>query len=889
MAIFDFGLSILGSVIASDLYSRATRKSLESQLNILVDELTPVASMHLMQDFRQEEDPPFRKKLLACLGEYKIPSNDLIEDTLFERWLFVRKSLPQEELDDFFRLTEAEVKNIFQITSSKIYRLLAGCKELQGSALERLEQNIIAKIESSNDSAEFQKLIDSSVRDHVHLNNVFPGSGISVDEIYVSPIAESMELSAPDFRNQLVGGLADYACELLQQQNCVVINGGYGSGKTVSLKKIRNKLVSESQTVVFYSGIYWKEYLEYKPNFDNLKQELKCSGEHIYLIIDAIEDYCDFSEKGDKKNHFESAFKELKNLCKDSNIKMLLSVRDSFENAELMSLKLSYLYSSEHMPENTKVITLKGFNAELRRTWLEKYEAILGLEKPKAKLLELRKNKKLTGITANPLGLYVVSSELVSSQKSASNINSTMYYRNFIDKTIKGKFSEESKHGAYFLRKNDLTGEYRKFVKELCFELFTHSEKRKDISNKKIDYSTEWPTDPNFVDYDNSLDKIQELATRFIDLNTKIDMATSERKRTLLTSLLSCYFFTWKETHVTLKDNNILHYFLGVQLADSLLVEWEDESLEKLGTLNISGYSINYAIDLIMENDDTKQAIASANATKYVKQFLFGEGDQFEKLILTRSGLRNLISLYVLCLKMNWLNFDSSHSKRHLQVIPNVIWIDEVFKIGYKSLIYRAPYGITIENQEIKAVNLDDFNFSNTTLNNVTFVDCSFSKTLFNLARFNGCIFKNCQFYDASFAGSAGGIIIEFCHFHDTQLLEISELEMIFKHCRLLDCHIDVSAKNSQSGSKKTIQFDTCTLRDIKFTQKRPGKKLVNLSFSNCILSGLKIRNTIADVYASWCYLPDKGVIKDVESGLFKIGERCELKFYGSNVQYEFM
>ena len=595
--------------------------------------------------------------------------------------------------------------------------------------------------------------------------------------------------------------------------------------------------------------------------------------ENLYIFIDSIEDFCDFNEADTTSTNFESNFSVFRKLTKNPKIKLILSVRNSFSDRDDMALKMSFLYSNISLPENIKIVYLKGFDSSKKKEWIKKYLNSGGVTSDEETMLKLTKNKKISGITSNPLGLYVLCNS--TKEIGEEKINATDYYRNFIAETIKGKFSGESKHGAYFLRKNNLTQEYQKFINDISVILFENSEKMKKSSNVELLYSKEWPIDPNEINYDNSINEAKKITTDFLTKNTTLNLSNERKKHSLLTSLLSCYFFTWKDKSVTLKDDNILHYFLASNLVAHLSSKKLNSSVDILENLKISGTSINYATDLILDLSHDQQAIASENTVKPVKELLFGENQNLDKIELSGKGIRNLISLYTLCLKMNWLSLSAENESLILKAIPQLIWLDEIFKVGYKSLIYRSMYGVKLENQEISNINLDNFNFSHAELNNVKFKNCNLSRVLFNSATLNDVNFSNCTFNQTEFKEANGNTIFTQCFFKKTKLNDIYQLKVKFTYTKLVSCYVDISS----TTNKKNFTFKNCDIEDVTFQQKRNKRRLITLKFENCFLKASSIKNSVAEIYSINSLNSDKGFIDHQKTFPLKSDVMAELKY----------
>lgn len=887
----DFGLGILASIIASDIYSRVTEKTVKKQLQDVIRESSLSEGLHLMETVFDIEDTPKKDLLYKKLSEKEIPTKELIAEALFERWLLVRMKFAEDSRDDFFNQPEDKSRINFDNLSIKIWRVLAGCRELKGSLIEQQQamqnshlEELLLRIESISKTREFEKLTRYSIQDLSLLNRIFPGSKTEIDEIYVSPLARSQTVDDYLVERVIHGDITEDLINLIAQQNCLVIKGGYGSGKSITLKMIRNKLAESSLNVYYFGGNEWTEYLDSNPDIDALLKEASEVTETIYIIIDSIEEFCDFGEDNGQKNHYEKVFLKFQKISKNTNIKLIVSVRDVFTSDIDMVLKICYMYATTEFPKNTQIITLRGFNNDRRKEWLERYEDTIDPDVKNYKLVQLRKNRDLRDITGNPLGLYVLSKALTNSDIKLDQLSVTTYYTSFIASTIKGKFAEESIRGAYFLKKLSLVDEYKEFVKGLCLLLFKLSEENKDQKNLDIDYSQEWPIDPNEIRYDNTQEKARELAIDFISKNTKLSLQNEKVKSSLLASLLSCYFFTWKEKDVILKDDNILHYFLAEDVIEKLSCESKPNIEKLLETLSISGKSLNYCIDFIEWLSEHQKSTIADNAVKIVVKYLFCEQLHIQRVLIRRQSVKNLISLFILCLRMNWLNWESSKSNEILQAVPIILWLDESLTLGYKSLIFRSPMSIRLDNQKVSNIDFSRFNFSYSVLNNVAFENCTFDDTLFKKATFNSVTFSNCSLGKLEFDSAMGDAEFHGCAFNNTVIDNVPKLFMKFSECRLRHVILDVSSSDSENQSKKNFSFTKTYFDDVKMKQKKPGKSLVNILFKECMLSSILVRNAIVDIYTSKSFNPHKGIVDNESIKPVKF-LNSEVRFYGSNEQ----
>ncbi|NUZ10308.1 pentapeptide repeat-containing protein [Pseudoalteromonas sp. McH1-7] len=863
MDILGFILGVGSSLIASQI-DKKFNSGLIHDLNIIATEFTNLrGSKAFGQLFISEhrcDGNSKRSELVDCINRFDIPSKDLILDSLLERWENVREEIPETERADFFNLPKVEVVKILDELSMRIDTTFHSHPEFLRSALQGLEKRMVSAIRKEfshpNQTSIINTLFENSLSDSSKINSIFPNTPISVSELFINPVCEITNIFE-ETTLPLSGQVTSFINEKLSTQNIIFVLGGYGSGKSILLRKLAMDNFQAGKNVIFCSGRNWKKFLNTSPEIESLRKELGQLHEATYLFVDSLEDCVDIKANDGERYSWASLCDIFSSLSKVKNLKIIVSMRDIFPDIEQTCNYFTELYDCEG-DYNDEYVYLNPFKSEERKEWVNNYLQAIKKSEQSYKLNLFLKNKNTRDVSSNPLSLFVLSEKLMSESQSSDVIDICEYYDFFVEKTVKGKFHKESRVGANFLNKHDLVKEYRNYLKNASATIFNNSIANKREINSDIDYSSSWPIDPNKIIFTSSYEKVRNISSCFIEKNTSISLKTEQQKNEVMSSLLSCYFFYYNDNEARFKDNNVLHYFLSEYFLEQLIYQSklfiklkENYRLEQDKLNLITGITIEFLIWRINRlNIEDSTAIRTLICHLLYKRFYESDSDR-EELHLSRNSITLEIIFYILALKLNWL--DNELNERPLVPMADLVKYDELFKLGYKSLLYRNLSKCSFNGSKFEHHDLSDYNFSHSRFYNSSFINCSFHDTLFESMSCDNLTFTNCNFKNVNFDNVRGKMFLKDCTFNNVSFRKTLELSLKINGGRIIKVNFTNSLykreklneiKNNKTKKKTAIDISMCMVKQLSFSSFHMLQENSRLLLDSCFVGNFTIKKS---------------------------------------------
>lgn len=617
--------------------------------------------------------------------------------------------------------------------------------------------------------------------------------------------------------------------ELVNEYHYLLIVGPYGSGKTVLLKMLYLEYKKRNKNVYIYdasdlSGISsYDKVIEFKGFFDSI-----CEGETI-ILIDAIDDLNIPSSQGADISVLEFFLNNMfKYMNENPNVYFIISSR-----------KYAYIYENEedsvadkvfcHTLQNTKMnmIESEKFDSEAVKKWIDNYPFSNGINTNKIKL----ENKKIMTALQNPLFLYIFIKQHENINEMNGDRGYYYYYEQFINKTIKGKYFNESACGAHVIAKN--VTKYRKLLCRIAYDILKiNSNKIKSIVNP-LEIQEEQPL----------LDNVLQDYRFFISYNdfsetTKNDFEDLKSDAIDKANFLNCYFFKNIGEQVFFTDINILFMLAAERIYDQLILQVQKKksfSLENLNDLDVIDFYpqiVDYIIYKLKE----------VGKLKIIREYLrsFVSNDNIRNRINVLQGNKKelketfaqILMMYILFFKFN----QNSLLGEYRHIFKEMVYYSNAYKTfayqkGLEDNIFtieRYFIGNILKDLCLNRVNLKNFNFKSSIIKNAEFKQCKFYDTIFFNAEIDGKIkYELCELKKSNMkfekSNKENQISFYNCNIDDVKLNGQKECKFVRCFIKNLNINVDYT---------RNAVFRECSIEKIIFE----GKSLAtDIEFEACI------------------------------------------------------
>ena len=653
--------------------------------------------------------------------------------------------------------------------------------------------------------------------------------------------------------------------ELAENNDLLYIEGDYGSGKTVLSTRIQWELKKNYKTLFFDAETFFK--------YEELTEQLIRFDDRCFIFVDGI----------DKLIDIDINLLELSDFCDRINNILKQNEKVSFVVTSRMYCRIglnkgndliSMYVAFQMQRDDLIVIRTKGFFDKTR------YEIFFSNINPNvdgstcltAKTIK-EWHKKSPSSCHVPLFAYAIGTYFYDKQNNRKDNlfdgtellpdNKMIVYEDFVQKTIKGRFKEESLSGTI---NEKLYEKYEILLRNLAIRMI---HKMRDCINYEEDVSRaqEFSKDEAYeVKVNEFEEEIQKQLQEVV--------IESKAKEVLLSDAINNYFFIIKESNsnkgltVRFSDLNVMCCFAAEYIYDVLIriADYKDENIireeylaiiKELGMVELQPQVMDFLICKIDTLDNGVLDSLLSNILIFINSYN-------QEQMISEGNVRAVLLLYIIFIKFWRKSYKSTKILNFFKTFNRLCMTAKALNIngkhiegGHRYLAERYFMNCTFIEYKFKRLNYKYYNFSKSKI-----IDCSFEQ----------CNFLDNEFIDAYIRKSC----LKLCTIK-TKFERINVDGVVSMDNSIIDEVIFESVPENKNGS--ILYFKSCTI--LKMTICNTDSRFLKLVFENCILSDIKIRKCKGIVVAIKDCVIKNRVSIDPISNIYSNDE----KFFDGNVK----
>jgi len=660
---------------------------------------------------------------------------------------------------------------------------------------------------------------------------IYPGSDISISDIFIDPEYKIIELSEngdyAEKESKCSSGFIDSCKKILNERRLLFISGPYGHGKTF-LSKLLLSEIEDGISFFFYASDLPESNSEFKKTFDpKAINYFVTRYEKLYIFIDSFEDLL------------------LVNTLKIQE--QLLEIHNGFSNVYFV---INYRTSEGLRPFKDiyedlrvywnveKVIELCSFTDSKTEQWMNSYSAMMENKPRKTSftIYDIKKaNKNIQKSFHNPLLLLIMS----LNEETPVDINSQNWYShfdNFVEKTVMGKYSEEGKFNT-FLWLRGKQKEYKQFITEAAHII---------LKNNKVHYELEKLTQEDyFLDQNDTKKSIFWVEDNEIDDALKEILKINEKDKSKeIERYLNCYFFECRikgnSRYWKFRDNNILFFLCASRICDKLknaydtciktdVIDNEKAESEAINLLLVSAKDtplhpviIEFLINEISESKKHKPSQIMSLIRFLIQNDKILQVPDKNTFILDYRKINSDILFFILYIHFHedsYIdNYDSFIFKRVTHYYSFIKNIDT----DLAAVIRRYFKNVSIIGVQFRGINVKKYNWTNSKITNVKFLRCKIDESVFTRNFFRSTLFNLCYIKSILFKDFGGSLEFKSSELYRTEF--VIPDNTVFEY---------------RSGAP-TLVFNNCILDNVSISS---GPEFTpNVSLINCDVRQLHLK-----------------------------------------------
>lgn len=651
--------------------------------------------------------------------------------------------------------------------------------------------------------------------------NVFPYSSLRIEDIFIEPNCKYMN-TAGDMLS-LKNCFLPNVLELLKNCQYLFVTGGYGAGKTFLSKYLQLHLIANKQKTVYL----------YSDHFSELCQDpgLLNNNSDVFIFIDSMDELSS-SNSSDR----EVLLYKIRDMGRSSaKLHFIVNFR-TIEKKDDNILNRPYLTSLfDIFTDSSNIIDISYFDNTFIKKWLDKYSAIKNIE---LDFSVVKHSDLLLNSLKIPLLTFIYASE-TNPQNPNQNIYSV--FKNFVNKTVKGKFQGDNIPNQFFIKHRIDEKKYLDFLTKVAFE---------SVKNQDVFEDSEF-------DSNEHIWKINETIVKNVIVECFGNIQNDEE------GYLKCYFFAKKNDNWYFRDNNIICYLIATKILEMLknVSTGRVPLKELLGTIEVS--SLNLVIyGFIFTFLDRMCEVDRGNIVNYIKSLIINGDILDAKKIKTKDHIiskKKLFAdtfLFVIFLKYYRAIFINSFAPEDINFIfkriSHYYSFAKHFDKNITTIIRRFFSDIQILNAEFRRINLKGYNFDRSIFSNVKFLQDKITQTRFNHTKHSNTEFNLCLFEDNECNHLAGDIEFVNCFIHNCKLKVNAKTKIRFIGCKIQ--MLLIASDNNTLDHAPEIILEDSIIYQLTFKQNTFHVKLnttiiksdiklsensrVNILFDAAILEG---------------------------------------------------
>lgn len=615
---------------------------------------------------------------------------------------------------------------------------------------------------------------------------------------------------------------------IAKENRVLFIEGGYGTGKTILMKLLQEKMIEQNYNTLYYDAIWFCKNSIDDINFAELFPEDK----KLFVFIDAFDKLIDL-EKGLKALEMieEVNAQICRFLAKYKLGHVIVSSRpylhDSAEKglsnvAESLACDLLAETDLRIVPcVRTIEFSAEDCNLFWNRIKNPSCKAALSNDIIK------RWNKKAPATCKIPLFAYVIGKffyeNQIKNQEKGINIlpkNPLDIYEDFVLKTIEGRFVDESRRTKI---NSNIRMDYFSILKKVAGYMLYVQKKEIDYredTNKEI-YVTKNVFAINIEKFSK---QIKEEVKEFLEQNEY-----------LITSyVINNYFFSiFKNVDnvwmVRFSDINVLSCFAADQYYDSLeimLNEFDENEIksktdslkENLSMYELHPQTMDFLICKLKKLSEESQNILLFNVRNIVKGY---KNDPVSDI----RGVKMVLLLCIIHIKLENKSYQQIGFTDFFKVFYRLCKTAKALNINgvhipgkHRYLVERYFMYCKFRECDFKRLNYKFYNFSYSLIDKSKFTQCNFLDNAFD-----GCEIRNVTFY--------------LCMFNEKTEFRNTRFRYSIKFLNCILQGNDIITPDLQECEE--IVFERCSIE--KLLIKATNSNITKFIFRNCVLANIKV------------------------------------------------
>ncbi len=654
---------------------------------------------------------------------------------------------------------------------------------------------------------------------------IYRTNKLSIDEILIAPIVKMIKFSDDAFDENIfelpIENLISKCIDILEAQSVLVITGSYGAGKSIFCRFFQKKLFENNNDTVFVNSYELINDKIQSRELHKLVVERFKGKSNSYIFLDAFDEISKITTTDEEEYDF---FNSLVKVCKNAGVKLIINYR----TLDAIDKKSQYDYPvlsilDNHNLTTVTILEFQFFNNRKINEWINNYALAMSYKVRKEALtINDVKNahKNLISACSNPLFLYMVAVNFYDGEVRLESIRNIYdVYENFVNSTIKGKFSEERKSGNQIIR--GITKEYEAFLKEVAFEIGKRHNNFVIDAKKEIDDELLLDNNENVfgISEDRIAVQISSILTRISDDQEFLNGKSISKR------FLNCYFFTQNGDKWLFRNNNIMFFFLAKKVfaqiekaisifRDRINIEDAFTQIKEIENIPIHPIMLEMLVYKLNSLDQTTKA----NLEYFLKcaieeEYFLSISEDKDSFKIDFKKVHLDIFLCILFVQINnegyqGINFFFKRFTWYLSVAkrinPNIHFLAKRF---YKTA--------SISHAELRRLNIKGFNFDQAQLKNVKFIQ----NKIYNVRK-NDTTFKDVEYL--------------LCDLQNVTMDNISG-SINFYNC-IID-HIYIN--NPKKGT--SLNFDRCNIKSVFINSDKRSNLII--AINNCGIGNLHITN----------------------------------------------
>jgi uncharacterized protein YjbI with pentapeptide repeats len=773
-----------------------------------------------------------RTEFLRFLTRREVPPVDTIAAALMERWDEVRKSLPRDQRQLFFNIDSIGAHKYLTDLAGRIRLSLSDddefFKKLVLSNLSHI-MTLLHNLDQKQISSPFANLDETKHSDHF---NLFAGSDIAIDQVWTEPAWRKVVMCDSNTEQAHDKSIIVEALGCLREQRVLFLIGPYGVGKTLILKRLQEELISKSILTIFCKA----RRLFQCGIFDKKDDVISSVAEPVVILIDAA-DELQFSSDADDSYFYKLSYFLFETASSTSNITYIVSTRDMIGNASTFWKEISGFYCEYIRVNSPCCLFIDPFESPQRQEWLQNFSVSRNLSNQITNSQIKSIHKGIAKAAENPLFLYILASCIADRPDQHLSIYGV--YENFIAKTVRGKFNEETKLGSLVLSHANLIENYRALLKIIAVRIAA-AHRITCVSDETLKGDTTWFVDPNDRKYFLPQKEVGKEIGNFVERNTLNNTKP----------ILRCYFFDVDDDSCYFTDNNIVHFFVGEYYFDMLrdivkhVKDGGDPTLDMYKDVDrapLSPMAVAMMLSQIEERlTPTEKKFLCYGLNNIIRIRHYASIDDI--IIINRSAL---IIDAVMMIAFLHVNEDRSDFSDFFSWYFGLVALARRFNLALETVLLRYLRGIGLVGGGFSGIDLSGVNLCESHLAEVIFDRCLLTDVSMARSQLTNVEFRNCYIKELDLEGTSGKIQFVNCDIAELRVRNSPSLSLEFKFSRLRDSHL-AFGKQSDLLESRCLRFfgsyvETLTISDTQLRGKDNEPRVV---FENSMIAEIKIKSS---------------------------------------------